>query len=103
MLNLFSFNRTTAREQWDKDRTGRLAVGNHLPPIGWLRLPDDSPPFKNGMPDPTGGPNSPHIEIFFFFIIAQDGTETRLDGLDTPNNALSVDLVNLNPASRKVV
>ncbi|KXN85629.1 Choline dehydrogenase, mitochondrial [Leucoagaricus sp. SymC.cos] len=53
----------TARELtvWEQSKTGPMVtVGiNH---VAWLRLPDNSTIFDQ-FPDPSAGPNSPHIEL----------------------------------------
>lgn len=120
--NHTSFDQTTALAQWNKDHTGRLALPVHLSPLGWIRLPTTAVPFVNGSSDPTGGPNSPHIEFFFGAIRAQNdsagignpppltttrtATATIRPGDFLPsdiqsNVALSLSVVDLNPISRK--
>ncbi|KAJ3526126.1 hypothetical protein NMY22_g10298 [Coprinellus aureogranulatus] len=50
-------------DEWLATRTGPLT---HLVinTVGWTRLPDNSP-LLSGIPNPSAGPNSPHIEISF--------------------------------------
>ncbi|KAF5346524.1 hypothetical protein D9756_007364 [Leucocoprinus leucothites] len=85
-----SFDETAALAQWKSNHTGRLALSQHLPQIGWVRFPQDSPPFKNGAVDPTAGPDSPHVEVFFVGV--SEGSEE--------NSTLSMNIVNLTPACR---
>ncbi|KXN82932.1 Choline dehydrogenase, mitochondrial [Leucoagaricus sp. SymC.cos] len=59
------FDQQAALKQWNESRTGPLSrslLTNH---ITWVRLPANSPPFQSGFIDPTGGPNSPHIEMIW--------------------------------------
>ncbi|KAF9445645.1 GMC oxidoreductase [Macrolepiota fuliginosa MF-IS2] len=89
------FNTTTALSEWIDSHTGRYAGPPHLASLGWVRFPGTSSPFKDGTPDPTAGPNSPHIELFFRNV-------TSIPDLNTsPGNAtLLMNIVNLNPVAR---
>lgn len=101
-----SFNETSALAEWSKSHTGPLALPLALSTFGWVRLPDDADVFR-GSPDPTAGPNSPHIEFEFFGIDPQND----LAGVgDSPprvvvgqggNNSLSTTIINLHPLSRE--
>lgn len=57
----------TALAEWQANRTGILRQpGNLRNQIAWVRLPDDATPFtQEGFSDPSPGPNSPHIEIYW--------------------------------------
>lgn len=48
--------------EWTNSRTGPLteAVGHQ---IIWTRLPADSEPLTLHGPDPSSGPDAPHIEL----------------------------------------
>ncbi|KXN84481.1 Choline dehydrogenase, mitochondrial [Leucoagaricus sp. SymC.cos] len=53
---------TQAIELWKNNRTGpdvALLASDH---VAWLRLPDNSPLFKQ-FSDPSSGPDAPHIEM----------------------------------------
>ncbi|KAF5346456.1 hypothetical protein D9756_010021 [Leucocoprinus leucothites] len=88
-----SFNQKDALAQWQSNHTGRLALAGHLPQMGWVRFPPDSEPFRNGLVDPTGGPNAPHIEIFFSSVNPGFGG----------NQTLGMNIVNLSPTSRGAI
>lgn len=50
--------------EWNRTRTGPLALPSHLNHLIWVRLPEDATPFsQDGFSDPTGGKDSPHIEM----------------------------------------
>ncbi|KAF9445057.1 GMC oxidoreductase [Macrolepiota fuliginosa MF-IS2] len=87
------FNVTEALAQWHDSHTGRLATSPHLSPLGWVRFPDSANPFQDGSPDPTGGPDTPHVEIFFRNITA---LPSSTDG----NASIIAYVVNINPVSR---
>ncbi|KAF9451441.1 GMC oxidoreductase [Macrolepiota fuliginosa MF-IS2] len=89
------FDTTAALAEWKKSHTGRFAGPPHLASLGWVRFPETSNPFKDGAPDPTGGPNSPHIELFFRNV-------TSIPDLNTSssNATLLMNIVNLNPVAR---
>ncbi|KAJ3576819.1 hypothetical protein NP233_g167 [Leucocoprinus birnbaumii] len=89
-LPLTSFDQDEALSQWKLNHTGRLALAGHLPPIGWVRFPPESKPFKEGLVDPTGGPDAPHIEVFF----------SGVNPWFADNHTLRMNIVNLNPTSR---
>ncbi|KAF9445056.1 GMC oxidoreductase [Macrolepiota fuliginosa MF-IS2] len=91
-----AFDQTAALAEWSKSHTGRLADPPHMSSLGWVRLPADANPFKDGSPDPTGGPNSPHVELFFYNV------RPPPDGVDNGpgNTSLLTIVVNLNPVSR---
>ncbi|KAJ3567241.1 hypothetical protein NP233_g6493 [Leucocoprinus birnbaumii] len=85
---LSSFDPVAALNQWKANHTGPLALARHLPPLGWVRLSEDSKPFRNGSPDPTGGPSSPHIEYYFVQISPVNGGSITLattSPFDQPN------------------
>lgn len=94
---------TAARAQWDKDHTGLLAAISIVPLFSWIRIPDNAAPFKNGGPDPMGGPNTPHIEMVVFSITGQDETGRATKRSISSNNTLSMGVVNLHSVSRKFV
>lgn len=60
-----SFDEDAALVEWNKSRTGPMAKGGRLNHLVWVRLPEDNPVFDHGVPDPSGGKNSPHIEFQF--------------------------------------
>jgi choline dehydrogenase len=85
----------------------------------WVRFPEDKPPFSSGLPDPTGGETSPHIEFAFLQISHQlpktpvpiplppqgktfTGSfvcETKL-GIDSVGVTVQHSVINLHPTSR---
>ncbi|TFK31624.1 pyranose dehydrogenase [Crucibulum laeve] len=79
-----------ALNQWNQTKTGPLAVFGGGGFLAWTRF--NSSFFKT-MPDPSAGPNSPHIEMFL-------GTNTNnlRQAADAP--VVSVTVVTLNPISR---
>ncbi|KXN88670.1 Glucose dehydrogenase [FAD, quinone] [Leucoagaricus sp. SymC.cos] len=97
-LPVTDFDEAAALTQWKLNHTGRLGAPLRLPQIGWHRLPASSEAFKNGSSDPTGGPDAPHVELFFEGIGAPSNSSTGTDGLSV--GSLITDVVNLNPASR---
>ncbi|KAF9448538.1 GMC oxidoreductase [Macrolepiota fuliginosa MF-IS2] len=94
-LPVDDFNMTAALAEWLASHTGRLADTPHLAPLGWVRFPATANPFKDGSPDPTGGTNSPHVELFFKNVTFIPGQETSMG-----NATLGMSIVNLNPVSR---
>ncbi|KAJ7290693.1 aryl-alcohol oxidase-like protein [Mycena rebaudengoi] len=48
--------------QWNKSHTGPF-VEFGVTHVAWLRLDEDAPIFPNH-PDPSAGPDTPHIELF---------------------------------------
>jgi choline dehydrogenase-like flavoprotein len=50
--------------EWNKSHTGPF-VELGVTHVAWLRLDDDAPIFVDH-PDPSAGPNTPHIELFFY-------------------------------------
>ncbi|KXN88671.1 Glucose dehydrogenase [FAD, quinone] [Leucoagaricus sp. SymC.cos] len=97
-LPVTDFDEAAALTQWKLNHTGRLGVPLRLPQIGWHRLPASSEAFKNGSSDPTGGPDTPHVEFYFWGIGAPSNSSTGTDDLSV--GSLITDVVNLNPASR---
>ncbi|KAJ3576821.1 hypothetical protein NP233_g165 [Leucocoprinus birnbaumii] len=85
-----SFDETEALAQWKSNHTGRFALSQHMPQTGWVRFPEDSPPFRDGATDPTAGLNLPHVEVFFVGISEGQGG----------NMTLSVNIVDLTPVPR---
>lgn len=49
--------------QWETSQTG-FAAGNILNTLGFFRLDPSIPPLSNH-PDPSAGPQSPHISFAF--------------------------------------
>jgi choline dehydrogenase-like flavoprotein len=49
--------------EWNKSHTGPF-VDSGATHIAWLRLDEDAPIFANH-PDPSAGPDTPHIEVLF--------------------------------------
>lgn len=75
--NATLFNEAFA--QWNATHTGPF-VNIPVTHIIWTRLDADSPAFQN-VTDPSAGPKTPHIEIFF-------GVRSRLSLVSRPVNAL---------------
>ncbi|KAJ7276976.1 GMC oxidoreductase-domain-containing protein, partial [Mycena rebaudengoi] len=74
--------------EWNKSRTGPF-VELGVTHVAWLRLDDDAPIFVDH-PDPSAGPNTPHIELFF-----DPGGFTGAVG-----NFISIAMVMITPAGR---
>lgn len=72
--------------------TGPLANGV-AQNAGFLRIPDDSSIWKS-IPDPTAGPNSPHIEFLF-----SDGFVGVVDSVPDTKNFLTVATMTTQPTS----
>ncbi|KAJ7286777.1 pyranose dehydrogenase [Mycena rebaudengoi] len=53
----------SAFAEWNKSHTGPF-VEFGITHVAWLRLDEDAPIFTNH-PDPSAGPDTPHIELFF--------------------------------------
>jgi hypothetical protein len=88
--------------------TGPLSLSIPLSPFGWIRLPDDADVFRDS-PDPSAGPNSPHIEFEFQFGINPQSDLTGI-GNSPPltaatgladGNSLGMTVINLHPFSRE--
>ncbi|KAF9440763.1 GMC oxidoreductase [Macrolepiota fuliginosa MF-IS2] len=94
-LPIDEFNKTAALVEWNTSHTGRLAVPPHMAPLGWVRFPPTAAPFKDGSSDPTGGQNSPHVELFFRNV-------TLIPAWQTPkgNASILMLIVDGNPMSR---
>lgn len=117
LTRINSFDQTAAFAQWSESHTGRLALPQHLSPLGWVRFPRTASPFKDGSSDPTGGPNSPHVEFFLGGIISQNAStgggspphmtvtmntmSHSLDRTEKGNALFWMIVVNLNPVSRE--
>ncbi|KAJ7242968.1 GMC oxidoreductase-domain-containing protein [Mycena rebaudengoi] len=74
--------------EWNKSHTGPF-VEFGATHVAWLRLDDDAPIFVDH-PDPSAGPNTPHIELFF-----NPGGLTGAVG-----NFISILMVMITPAGR---
>ncbi|KAJ7277011.1 aryl-alcohol oxidase [Mycena rebaudengoi] len=74
--------------EWNKSHTGPF-VELGVTHVAWLRLDDDAPIFVDH-PDPSAGPNTPHIELFFY-----PGGFTGAVG-----NFMGIAMVMITPAGR---
>ncbi|KAJ7242906.1 glucose dehydrogenase short protein [Mycena rebaudengoi] len=74
--------------EWNQTHTGPL-VEPGVTHIAWLRLEDDAPIFAD-YPDPSAGPDTPHIELFFL--------PTGLTG--GAGNFMSIFMAMVTPAGR---
>ncbi|EKM83178.1 hypothetical protein AGABI1DRAFT_118529 [Agaricus bisporus var. burnettii JB137-S8] len=97
------FDRDAALVEWNETRTGPIARAGHLNHMVWVRLPQDKPPFSSGLPDPTGGETSPHIEFAFLQISHKlPGTPVPipLPPQDSVGVTIQHSVINLHPVSR---
>ncbi|KAJ7709322.1 aryl-alcohol oxidase [Mycena olivaceomarginata] len=67
--------------QWNRSHTGTFSAGGttHL---AWARL--DSQLASNNFPDPSAGPNSPHIEVAFTSAVSGSVTINSSNPFDSP-------------------
>ncbi|KXN84307.1 Glucose dehydrogenase [FAD, quinone] [Leucoagaricus sp. SymC.cos] len=61
------FDQEAALEEWNKTRTGPLSLPGGVSHITFVRLSQ----FSEGLLDPTGGSNSPHVELSYTGISSQ--------------------------------
>ncbi|KAJ3567077.1 hypothetical protein NP233_g6592 [Leucocoprinus birnbaumii] len=97
------FDQQAAMQQWNETRTGPLSQSLVTNQITWVRLPSNAEPFSSGTVDPSGGPNSPHIEIIYI-ALPSDTPATTTSALQTTagsgNVTIQILLVDLHPISR---
>lgn len=72
--NASRFDQEAALEQWKETQTGPLAQSIPTNLINWVRLSPDI--FHAGLLDPTGGPDSPHIEMVYLGVSSNSNSVT---------------------------
>ncbi|KAJ7286789.1 aryl-alcohol oxidase [Mycena rebaudengoi] len=76
--------------QWNKSHTGPF-VEFGVTHVAWLRLDEDAPIFADH-PDPSAGPDTPHIEFLF--------SPNGFPGLNEVGNFMNIVMAMVTPAGR---
>ncbi|KAF7760086.1 CAZyme family AA3 [Agaricus bisporus var. burnettii] len=80
--------------EWNKTHMGPASHSGHLNHVVWVRLPKN---VSLGAADPTGGEDSPHIELSLVSINART---PEMIATESEGTVLRVSTVNLHPISR---